>query len=64
MGNCESERTMRTQEMQRFLDNPTVCVLVLFMAIGVAVLGLVLICPIGVPLPLIVYPRGARLQEK
>jgi hypothetical protein len=64
MGNCESERTMRTQEMQRFLDNPTVCVLVLFMAIGVAVLGLVLICPIGVPLPLIVYLRGARLQEK
>jgi hypothetical protein len=54
---------MRTQEMQRFLDNYMSCVLILFMTIGVTVLGLVLTCPIGVPLPLIVYPRGRGYKE-
>jgi hypothetical protein len=36
------------------------------MAIGVVVvvLGLLLTYPLGVPLPLILYPRGVRLQDR
>jgi hypothetical protein len=42
------------------------CVLVLLMAIdvGVVLVGLVLTSPLGVPLLLILYPRGARIQGR
>jgi hypothetical protein len=42
------------------------CVIVLLMAIGVVVVicELVLTCSLGVPLPLLLYPRGARLQGR
>jgi hypothetical protein len=36
------------------------CILVLLMAIDVAVL----VPPMEVPLPLLLYPMGVRLQEK
>jgi hypothetical protein len=41
-------------------------VLVLLMAIDVAVVlvGLVLTSPLGVPLPLLLYSRGVRLQGR
>jgi hypothetical protein len=40
-------------------NSTTYCVLVLLMAIGI----IVFVVHLGVPLPLILYPRGARLQE-
>jgi hypothetical protein len=41
------------------------CALVLLMAIDVVVVlvGLVLTCPLGVPLPLLLYPRGQGYME-
>jgi hypothetical protein len=61
------ERSMVTQETQGFLDSsglpednsPTSYVLVLLMAPNVVVVLL-----LGVPLPLLLYPMGVRLQGR
>jgi hypothetical protein len=68
MGDREIKRTMVTKETQVFLDrfrppednSHMSCILVLLMAIDVAVL----VPPMEVPLPLLLYPMGLRLQEK
>jgi hypothetical protein len=48
------------------VDNShTSCVLVLLMAIGVVVVVVLLgLVPLRVPLPVLLYPRGARLQGR